>query len=75
MPKDIHKTFTKPNIENLTQNYDTQNNLLAIQLEESKLSLDNVSLEDIQRLEQKLMSLPGLTPKNKHITKEQYFLQ
>ena len=25
-PIDIHKIFIKPNIENLTQNYDTQNN-------------------------------------------------
>ena len=36
-PIDIHKIFIKPNIENLIQNYDTQNNLLAIQSEESKL--------------------------------------
>ena len=44
------------------QNYDAQNNLPAIQSEESKPSLDNASPEDIPRLEQKLMSSPELTP-------------
>ena len=31
------------------QSYDTQNNLPVIQSEESQLSLDNASPEDIQR--------------------------
>ena len=75
-PIDIHEIFIKPNLENLMQNYDIQNNLSAIQSEESKLFLDNASPEDIPRLEQKLMSLPELTPeKNSHITKEQPVLE
>ena len=61
-PIDIHEIFIKPVIENLTQNYDTQNNFPAIQLEESKLSLDKASPDDISRLEQKLISLPELPP-------------
>ena len=44
------------------QNYDTQNFLQATQPEESKLSLDNASPDDIPQLEQKLMSLPELIP-------------
>ena len=59
---EIHKIFIKPDIENPTQNYDTQDNLPAIQSEESKLSLDNATPQVFPRLEQKLMSLPGLTP-------------
>ena len=45
------------------QNYDTLNTLSVTQAEESKLSLDKASPEDIPHLEQKLMSLPELTPK------------
>ena len=38
------------------------NKYLTSYTEESKLSLDNTSHEDIPHLEQKLMSLPELTP-------------
>ena len=43
------------------QNYDTLKTLSDTQTEESKLSLDHASPEDIPHLEQKLMSLPELT--------------
>ena len=33
IPVEVHKIFMKPDIENLTPNYDTQNNLPAIQSE------------------------------------------
>ena len=46
-PVEFHKICIRPDIENLTQNYDTENNLPAIQSEESKLPLDNTSPEDI----------------------------
>ena len=61
-PTDIQEFFIKPDIENLIQNYDTHNSLPAIQSEESKLSLDNTISWRYPRLEQKLMSLPKLTP-------------
>ena len=61
-PIEVHEIFIKLDIENLVQNCDAQNNLPAIQSEESKLSLDSTSHEDILRLEQKFMSLPELTP-------------
>ena len=43
-PVEVHETFIIPDIENLLQNCDAQNILPAIQSEESKLSLKNVSL-------------------------------
>ena len=46
-PVEVHEIFITPNIENITQNYNAQNNLPAIQSEESKLYLDNASPEDI----------------------------
>ena len=46
-----------------------QINSAATQSKESNLFLDNALPEDILRLEQKLMSLPELRPKNSHITK------
>ena len=45
---DFHEIFIKPDIENLTQNYDAQNNIPAIQLKKFKISLDNAYPEDIQ---------------------------
>ena len=45
------------------QNYDAQNTLPVIQLEESNLSLDNASPKDISQLELKFMSFQELTPK------------
>ena len=50
-PIEVHKIFIKPNIENLLQNDNTQNNIPATQSEESKLLLDNASCEDISQLE------------------------
>ena len=50
----------KPDIKNLMQNYNMQNTLPVTQPEESKLSLDNASHEDIPQLEQKFLSLPEL---------------
>ena len=61
-PIKFHEIIIKLNIENLTQIYDAPNTLPATQPEESKMSLDNASPEDIPQLEQKLMSLPELTP-------------
>ena len=61
-PIEIHEIFIKPNIENFTQNSNAKNNVPVIQSEESKLSLDNASPEDIPRLEHRLMSLPELIP-------------
>ena len=46
------KLVTYLSIENLAQNYDTQNTLQVTQPEESKLPLDNASPEDIPQLEQ-----------------------
>ena len=37
-PIEVHKIVIKPDIENLMQNYNAQNNLAAAQPEESKLS-------------------------------------
>ena len=62
MPIEVQESFIKPNIENITQNYNTQNTLPITQPEESKLSLDNASPEDIPLLEQKLMSILELAP-------------
>ena len=56
-PIEVHEIVIKPNIENLTQNYDAQNNLPTI------IRRMQTSPEDIQKSEQKLMSLPELTPK------------
>ena len=61
-PTEVHKICIKSDIENLTQNYNTHNNLLALQSEESRLSIDNASAEDLPRLKQKLMSFPELLP-------------
>ena len=67
---EVQDIFIKPDIENLVQNYDTQNTLPVTQPEESKLSLDNASPEDIPQLKKKkLMSVPELTPKNNKIQK------
>ena len=59
------------------QSYDTLKTLPVTQKEESKLSLDNASPEDIPHFEEKLMSLPMLTsnkvvqlPKKWHILQE-----
>ena len=43
------------------QNYDTPKTLPVTQTEESMLSLDDASPEEIPHLEQKLMSLPEFT--------------
>ena len=61
-PVEVHEIFMKLNIENFMQIYDVQNTLPATQPEKSKLSPDNTSPSDIPQLEQKLMSLPELTP-------------
>ena len=61
-PIEVWGIFIKPDVENVAQNYNTQNTLPVTQTEESKLSLDNTSHEDIPHLEQKLMSLPELIP-------------
>ena len=75
-PIKVHEIFIKPDIGNLAQNYDTLKTLPVTQTEESKLSLDNVSPEDIPHLEQKLMSLPELTPeKNSSTAKKWHILQ
>ena len=66
-PIEIHKHFIKPNIETLAQNY------TAAQIDQPKLSIENASPKDVLCLEQKLMSLPKLTPeKNNPATKEWY---
>ena len=70
-PIEVHNIFIKPDIENLTHNYDAQHNIPAIESEESRLSL--VPPEDIPRLEQKLMSLPELTPEKITLQKNDTF--
>ena len=55
------------------QNYDTQSTLPATQPEESKLSLDNASPEDIPQLEQKLMSLSELNTRKNKLQKNNTF--
>ena len=47
IPIEVHKICINPDIENLMQIYDAQNNLPATQSEEFKLALDNTSPEDI----------------------------
>ena len=72
IPIEVPEIFIKPYIENLTQNYDMQNTWPVTQPDESKLSLYNASPEDIPQLEQKLISLSELTPKNQ-TTKDDIF--
>ena len=60
-PIEVNGIFIAPDIENLTQNYDTLKALLVTQADEARLSLDNASHADIPHLEHKLMSLPELT--------------
>ena len=63
-PIEAQEIFIIPNIEDLMQNYNTQKTLPVTQTEESKLSLENPSPEDIPHLEQKVMSLPEVAPEN-----------
>ena len=51
-----------PKIEELVQNYNALNDLSTKQNDKAKLSLENVLPKDILQLEQKVMSLPELTP-------------
>ena len=68
-PIEVPRIFIKPDIENLVQKYNAQNNLPVIQSEESKLSLNNTSPANMPQLEKELMSLSKLTPEK--ITKLQ----
>ena len=69
-PIEVQEIFIKPSIENLIQNNDTKKIWPVMQTEESKLSLENTSPEDITHLEQKLMSLPELIPKKYYTYKK-----
>ena len=61
-PTEVQEFFIKPKIENLLQNYNTQNTLPVTHPEESKLSLDNASPKDFPQLEQKFLLQTELTP-------------
>ena len=52
---EVNGIFVAPNIQNITQNYDTLNTLPVTQADEAELSLENASPADIPHLEQKLM--------------------
>ena len=63
MPLEVNEVFIAPDIERLTQTYDTlQNSPIAQTNEDTKLSLENAPPIDIPHLEQNLMSLLELIP-------------
>ena len=72
MPLEVNEVFIAPDIERLTEIYDTLHDLPAGQTNDDiKLSLENVSPTDILQLEKGLMCQLELTPeKGNKTTKE-----
>ena len=62
VPIKVNEIFIAPNIEELTQNYQTLHDLLTAETNKAELSLENESSTDIPHLKQNLMSLLEFTP-------------
>ena len=59
----MNEAFITPDIDRLTQAYDTLHDPPTAQtIDDIKLSLENASPADIPQLDENLMSLPELTP-------------